>query len=667
MYRISMDTNPQSGSASSSSSGDIRRMNRNALPPLFVYMETGDWARAMERAKKHPREVKTWASIRSKSSSGDRISGAKRLALHHACFKLRSSVSSGTSSTYSFKTDPFVEVCQLIMLLIELYPDAAGMRESRHGCLPLHLAAFASCTLNNNSNNATTDGESVKSEPTAFSLQSLTEALPSLGGMSSGVLSRPSAIHNNDRSKSEATTGTTMTAGFLEEMFTGAQTDQKQSGGLSPKESNNSTSVSMGPNFLISEKREEAAVQVLNALLDAYPRGSRMDSEGGRLPLHTACAGRATPRVVATLITANPSAARHRNKDGFLPLHLVAHWGISHPNVATSLLKAYPDATFGRNRWERTPLEEALCMAGENGRPHQAALVRSLRKHPSYWTRPAEFMKEERKKGRQIVDIDDMDDVTCISEDYIMQSNSRGSPEGIRGNPLRNADLATFIRCQEWNSVLSKLEANPLDAEEELKVTTRGGFTSTYGFTLLHYACERRPPVKVVEALIAACPMAIAKRTMPGGALPLHIACTWHAPIEVIAALLNADKSTCKVQDELGNLPLHSAAFSGISTPVMERLIRTYPKASLARNHQGSLPEEIAKRLRHDNRKVVMGTLTITREEVMAKRDTKGHRRNKSDGGFFGLSSKIIKEEGDYQQGVEVPYSNKDEKDLVWV
>lgn len=421
MYHISMSTNPQSGSASSSSSGDIRRMNRSALPPLFVYMETGDWARAAERAKKHPREVRTWASIRSKSSGDDqRISGAKRLALHHACFKLRSSVSNlaiTPCSASSGREDPFVEVCNFILMLIELYPDAAGMRESRHGCLPLHLAAFASCTLNNSQS---TDNESVSanSEPSPsspFSLSSLSNALPF---MPSGGVARPSALNHHSRSQSENTAATTMTAGFMEEMFTGSQTDYQKGSVLLPGEGGNSTSVSMGPNILISEKREEMAVKVLNSLLDAYPRGIRMDSEGGRLPLHTACAGRATPRVVSTLITAYPSAARHRNKDGFLPLHLSAHWGISHPNVATCLLKAYPDATFGRNRWERTPLEEALCMAGENGRPHQAALVRALRKHPSYWTRPAELIKQERKKGRQIVDIDDLDDETTLSDDY---------------------------------------------------------------------------------------------------------------------------------------------------------------------------------------------------------------------------------------------------------
>jgi hypothetical protein len=137
--------------------------------------------------------------------------------------------------------------------------------------------------------------------------------------------------------------------------------------------------------------------------LDAYPKAARVDSEGGRLPLHTACAGRATPRVIETLIRAYPAAARQRNKDGFLPLHLAAHWGVSHIAVAVQLLKTYPDATVGRNRWERTPLEEALCMAGENGRPHQAALVRALRKHPSWWTR----LPETERRGGGAVDVDE--------------------------------------------------------------------------------------------------------------------------------------------------------------------------------------------------------------------------------------------------------------------
>jgi hypothetical protein len=177
------------------------------------------------------------------------------------------------------------------------------------------------------------------------------------------------------------TAQTNLSAVHAEETYAGGMGDKKT------RSANGRVNVSVAgfASASIHPKREEMIVQVINALLDAYPKAIRMDSEGGRLPLHTACAGRATPRVVSTLVTADKAAARHRNKDGFLPLHLAAHWGVSHPNVAVILLKAYPDATVGRNRWERTPLEEALCMAGENGRPHQAALVRALRKHPNYW------------------------------------------------------------------------------------------------------------------------------------------------------------------------------------------------------------------------------------------------------------------------------------------
>jgi hypothetical protein len=59
-----------------------------SLPPLFYYMETGDFRRAAERAKNHPREVRTWACIKIKSSSIGQQHSTKRLALHQACFKV---------------------------------------------------------------------------------------------------------------------------------------------------------------------------------------------------------------------------------------------------------------------------------------------------------------------------------------------------------------------------------------------------------------------------------------------------------------------------------------------------------------------------------------------------------------------------------------------------
>jgi hypothetical protein len=140
-------------------------------------------------------------------------------------------------------------------------------------------------------------------------------------------------------------------------------------------------------------------------------------------------------------------------------------------------------------------------------------------------------------------------------------------------SPMVN-DLPTLIRSQNWEAVLQRLQMNPSDAKMVLRVPTRGGFSSMTDFFPLHYACERRPPVKVIEALVKVFPSAVSRRAMPGGALPLHIACTWYAEETSIQALLVADRNSCKTLDELGNLPLHSACFSGTSTAVVESLLR---------------------------------------------------------------------------------------------
>ncbi len=67
---------------------------KKTMPPLFLYIEAGDYAHAKERARRHPRDVKTWATIKIKSSSvgNEQPDSTKRLALHQACFKVCSVV-----------------------------------------------------------------------------------------------------------------------------------------------------------------------------------------------------------------------------------------------------------------------------------------------------------------------------------------------------------------------------------------------------------------------------------------------------------------------------------------------------------------------------------------------------------------------------------------------
>lgn len=560
-----------------SSSKNSRHQAAKHLPPLFLLIERSEWRKVAERARNHPREVSTWANVRKSSggetptlassfsadsprlsesgpansqdggsgpitpvASGNKrkVSTVKCKALHHACHRLRSvryhrsasgssgnelaEVSTPRMSSRSFDAedadstrneDEYVEACKAILALIEAHPEAASQRESRHGCLPLHLAAFGMCSSPptppppplpkpggspsglENSHKVVECEKGDKSTPSASSSSSpppcvlgrgrpggglppisvRDESPPppppppgvrtgrssshssadmSLGGISAmieselasggcpgaGVYNRTeSDVHDssgtfspfcdsaNDsnplqdekkstespaedvsckppvvtRSRSTAKAasispkgrGSVGSKGVASGSSAPRLVPRFSTAGLSSAE-RSVANLSFHPNGNTPRrkvdvvKREDYSLRVINALLDAYPKGARVDSEGGRLPLHTACAGQASTVVVRTLLRAYPDAARHRNKEGYLPLHLAAHWGVSHPDVAPALLKFYPDATVGRNRWERTPLEEALAMAGENGRPHQVALVRALRRHPSYWTRP---------------------------------------------------------------------------------------------------------------------------------------------------------------------------------------------------------------------------------------------------------------------------------------
>jgi len=237
--------------------------------------------------------------------------------------------------------------------------------------------------------------------------------------------------------------------------------------------------------------------------------------------------------------------------------------------------------------------------------------------------------------------------------------------------------LAHLIEQRQWKSVVARVRQDPLEAEQELQVMTRGGFMASTGMSPLHYACERKPPVQAVRQLVECFPFATLTRAMPGGCLPLHIACTWGCSYEVVKTLLAADSGSVRVKDELGNVALHSACFSGADWRVVEALLQADSKSVLARNHQGSRPIDICKRLRHENRKLVMDMLTGKKQEIM-----RNHRAGSS-----GALSEIARQAEEMNQrngapgqtrlntsqeqsaGVEVTIDGKDadQDPLVWI
>ena len=126
------------------------------------------------------------------------------------------------------------------MLLVQLYPEAAGMRETRHGCLPLHLAAFASSTQSSSHPNgrsmAQTSPQQRNVNSKVMPVSTLSTDKGEGGGAAntsvSSLLDKPTVITH--RSNSEATAGsihTTMSAAIAEEKLTGKQSDLIVAGG----------------------------------------------------------------------------------------------------------------------------------------------------------------------------------------------------------------------------------------------------------------------------------------------------------------------------------------------------------------------------------------------------------------------------------------------------
>jgi Ankyrin repeat/Ankyrin repeats (many copies) len=244
------------------------------------------------------------------------------------------------------------------------------------------------------------------------------------------------------------------------------------------------------------------------------------------------------------------------------------------------------------------------------------------------------------------------------SFDFATSSSGSSSVRGGagRGGRKRIDDpkipLEALIQNCMWDTVMLRLESQPMAADAELAVMTRGGFMASSGFTPLHYACERKPPAEVVHALIERAPASVTTRTLPGGCLPLHVACTWYASSDVVAALVSADQNSCRVSDELGNIALHSACFSGADVSVVEVLLATDGDSVLGRNYQGSRAADICKRLRHDNRRMVMALLTLTKEEIMAR-----NRRKHSSGTL----SETAREAAELNERLGTPRSSSHE------
>lgn len=544
---------------------------------VITLIENGDWEGATQLVQNHPEEASIWASIKSRSASSrsatapanfsaQQVSTVRRLPLHHACLKLRNCPRKQVAA-------------DLINALLVAFPDGAKERETKHGCLPIHLVAFA------------------------------------LSSYSSSPYSSSNALHNSGEFS------------FL------------------PSQRNS--------NISDDTSDEEISLSIVRNVLNIYPKACRETSEGGRLPLHMACAGRASPDVVREILKHyGTDAARHRTKEGYLPLHLVALHGCSSEEVPIMLLRKYPDAAVGRNKFDRIPLEEALFAAGENGRPKQEELVKVLRKHPSYWVniinRPAPLgQRRVASEGACVVEPvpafglqslpsqfphnfihhHDTNHATkkflTTSNNYALSTITSRSMQSSNGSTTESSELTSLIKSGDWGACIERCRQRPHEAAERLTIQSRSG--AIIRCTPIHYLLERSPPIDVVQAVVNAAATAtkspqkdaiLKEKTMPGESLPLHVACTWGSASDIISYLVKCYPDATKGKDHGGNIPLHQACYSGASFQVVEELVKTWPEGIMIKNGSGSTPFDIVERLQHPNKDSVINLIRKWKERT---------------------------------------------------
>lgn len=681
----------------------IKKGERNTLPNRGIQTSMSNFS--MDTTVTSALQSSNSKDTERTSSSDSSPSYAKVKALHQACQRLRrvhsqitkliseqlehrrnmahdQSFQSGSSFddseddlgfsnagcfsySHSFDTeevwnDPWIDACKAVLAILEAYPDAASMRESRHGCLPLHLAAFAmrpcptidlsqievpSPTRHKGSNESLEElppprplSYGQRRSPSASSLGSNT--LNSLGDFSAMMNSVPSTGNFNYFNKSQTESSFDLSS-RLDAIESKLRNSNCKSLSLQDEDcilesariSSRPASIASNPvrnvsvstitstcsnsvvsksstvhaspmshkNFDLrqyaanSSKRDEFSVKVLKALIRAFPKGVQTDSEGGRLPLHLALCGQASLPVIESLIKAYPDAARHRTLDTSLPLHIAARNGVSDPRVVNKLLDVYPDACLGKNKWERTPEEEALLAAGENGRQHQMDILQQLRKHRRAFF---EVMSQQRLAQTTVNDV-------------------QSTEEGQERSEM-TLDLTSLIKDRRWSLIMSRLDMLQTQLQAIHKVELRGGYYAEC--TAFYLACEYEPPFEVLEAFLSLCPHHAAIKTIPGDKLPLHALCTYGSSLNSICVLLHSNANTAKQVDTLGNLPLHCACYSGASVDIIESLLRVDPKTVEVPNKSKDTSRDIVQRLNHINRNDVLSLIEETSLELLKKK-----------------------------------------------
>jgi hypothetical protein len=134
---------------------------------------------------------------------------------------------------------------------------------------------------------------------------------------------------------------------------------------------------------LIKPLLEKDWETALTVILHSPHWTKRVSSTQG-LPLHVACRKGAPVEVVTALLEAYPESATIQTHSNYLPCHSACCFGIS-PEGMKMLLRCHPDATDALNQSGHTPMQYLISLKGKCFADEEEQVMNDLKQHPSYW------------------------------------------------------------------------------------------------------------------------------------------------------------------------------------------------------------------------------------------------------------------------------------------
>ena len=261
-----------------------------------------------------------------------------------------------------------------------------------------------------------------------------------------------------------------------------------------------------------------APVDILSALISAYPDGIKIFNSNQRLPLHFLMTNKNASLVaLRLLIDTYLDAVSTPDLNGHLPLHIGVTHGVS-PQIIQYLIQTNGDASGKVDKDKRLPLHLAL--------------------------------------------------VYCSSLDVIkmlLESTALEVADKVGNLPIHCCCLN--LQSIEVLELLIKMNASLLKKK------------NSSGKTVLHVALDSNAPLPFIEILLTAWTDAIYEKDMLGRS-PLNAACSSKFPsFECVSLILNSWTHAAKERDSHGRLPLHIAIASNAPISIIRLLITAFPQS----------------------------------------------------------------------------------------